>query len=334
MAPNTLRDRVRAATVEKTTPTAPAAEDIQHERTADGADGERPAGHEPDETEGALSWLRRYEDQITEALPEHVEADAFWAAVRAALPSLRRCSPASKLQAVLTGARFGLAPDGKVAVIRADGAQAVFVPMYRGYIDLMHRSGRIESVHVGLIHEAEEWSFEPSAPYPLDFTHKARPDMPKAERGPVILAYAFARMRGGGRSQVVLLNREDAEEIRDTYSEAYRRAQDSGAHDSYWHTHFTDMWIKSGVRRLEKWVPTSAAVRALGDVEDAGEAGQVQVTLAPDPQDAALAAEAERAHRAAEATQDPARPGSVALPVKPGTKRGRSRPKKQRGGRR
>jgi len=331
---NSLKDRVKAAAERTAGKTGPALEDVQHERTLDGVE-DAPAGHdEPDTSEGEMAWLRRYEEHVTEALPECVESAAFFAAVRAVLPTLKRCSPASKLQAVLTAARFGLVPDGKLAVIRGDGAQATFIPTYRGYIELMHRSGRVESVHVGLVHAAEEWSYEPSAPYPLDFTHKARPDLPKAQRGEAILAYAFARMKGGGRSQVVILNREDAEEIRDEYSEAYRRAEESGVRDSFWHTHFLDMWIKSAIRRLEKYVPTSAALRALGDVEDAGEAGQVQITHAPDPEDAALVADAERAHRAAEATQDPARPGSVALPVKVVGKRGRSKPKKVRGGRR
>ncbi|MFE3378812.1 recombinase RecT [Streptomyces anulatus] len=328
-----LKDRVKAATDRGTSGRGPALDDVQHERTPDGIE-EAAAGHEPNTSEGELSWLRRYEEHVTEALPGHVETDAFFAAVRAVMPTLKRCSPASKLQAILTAARFGLVPDGKVAVIRGDGAQAAFIPTYRGYIELMHRSGRVESVHVGLVHAAEEWSFEPSAPYPLDFTHKARPDLPKARRGEPILAYAFARMKGGGRSQVVILNREDAEEIRDEYSDAYRRAEETGHRDSFWHTHFLDMWIKSAIRRLEKYVPTSAALRALGDVEDAGEAGQVQITHAPDPEDAALVADAERAHRAAEATQAPARPGAVALPVKGGGRRGRSKPKKQRGGRR
>ncbi|MFC9341409.1 recombinase RecT [Streptomyces sp. NPDC057020] len=328
-----LKDRVRAAAERTAGKAGPALEEDRHDRAPDGVE-EAAAGHdEPDISEGEIAWLRRYEEHVTEALPERVEPTAFFAAVRAALPTLKRCSPASKLQAVLTAARFGLAPDGKLAVIRADGAQATFIPTYRGYIDLMHRSGRVESVHVEMIYAGEEWSYEPSAPYPLDFTHKARPDLPKAQRGEAILAYAFARMRGGGRSQVILLNRETAEEIRDEYSEGYRRAEESGARNSFWHTHFNDMWLKSAIRRLEKYVPTSAALRALGDVEDAGEAGDVQITLAPDPEDALLVADAERAHRAAEATQDPARPGSVALPVK-ARKHSRSKPKRQRGGRR
>ncbi|MEU9033839.1 recombinase RecT [Streptomyces sp. NPDC048352] len=322
-----LKDRVKAATERGTGPVGPALDDV-HERTADG-EGEQGAGH-PDGAEGVMEWLRRYEEHFNEALPAHLETGPFFAAVRAILPSLSRCTPASKLQALLTCARFGLVPDGQQAVITASGNVATFIPTYRGYVELMYRSGRVESVHVLMIHANEEWSYEPTAPYPLDFTHKPRPDLPKAERGEAKLAYAFCRMKGGGRSQVVLLNREDAQEIRDEYSEAYRRAEESGARDSFWHLRFDDMWLKSAIRRLEKVVPTSAELRALGAVEDAGDAGQLQILHAPDPETAALVAEAERAHRAAEAPQLIA---VQPLPVK-GKGRGRSKPKKNRGGRR
>jgi recombination protein RecT len=56
---------------------------------------------------------------------------------------------------------------------------------------------------------------------------------------------------------VVVLNREQAEYIRDHDAKGSRRA------DSPWQTHFEDMWIKSCVRRLRKWVPTSADIRDL-----------------------------------------------------------------------
>ncbi|MBT2492323.1 recombinase RecT [Streptomyces sp. ISL-96] len=323
-----LKDRVKAATERGTGPGGPALAG-EHERTPDGQGEDQAAGHEQDATEGVMEWLRRYEDHFNEALPSHLETGPFFAAVRAILPKLTRCTPASKLQALLTCARFGLVPDGQQAVVTASGGVATFIPTYRGFVELMYRSGRVDSVHVGMIHEADEWSIEPTAPPPLDFTHKPRPELPKAERGPEILAYAFCWMKNGARSQVVVLSREDAEAIRDEYSEAYRRAEETGARDSFWHTDFPAMWLKSAIRRLEKVVPTSAELRALGAADEAGEAGQVQILHAPDPEAEALVAEAERAHRAAEASQDTSvRP----LPVK-GSKRGRSKPKRNRGGR-
>ncbi|WP_284576646.1 recombinase RecT [Streptomyces sp. 2P-4] len=304
MALNTLKDRVRMATAEKPVKAAAVPAVV-----VEGATGEELRAAEQAEggkaTDTVMAWLERYGDDFTAALPAHVDTGSFMAAVRAALPALSRCTPASLLQALLTCARFGLLPDGKHAVVKAEGATAVFIPMYQGYVELMYRSGRVGSVHVGLIHEHDEWSFEPTAPAPLDFTHKPRVDLPKAERGPVILAYAFAWMTSGARSAVVMLSREDAEAIRDEYSQAYRRAEDSGRADSFWHRDFNAMWSKSALRRLHKLVPMSAELVALARVDDAGDAGQVQVIHAPTGDGAELLAEADEAHERAEDSQAP-----------------------------
>ncbi|PKA32878.1 recombinase RecT [Streptomyces sp. SM8] len=318
-----LKDRVRAVA-------APTAEQPTVEatvtRTADVPQQSTPdelhssaQGESGDVADIALDWLERYGEEFTKALPSHIDNGVFLAAVRAALPGLVRCTPASLLQALLTCARFGLVPDGRHAVIKREGKTAVFVPMAQGYVELMYRSGRVGSVHVGMIHEADEWSYEPSAPAPLDFTHKPRVELSKKDRGPAILAYAFCWMTSGARSQVIVLSREDAEAIRDEYSSAYQRAKDSGANDSFWHTDFDKMWAKSALRRLHKVVPMSAELVALLAADDAGDEGRVQVVHAPDPEVAVLAAEAERAYEAAEGSQELA---DAALPRKsPRTRR-------------
>lgn len=273
----------------------------------------------------ALAWLEQYGKEFTKALPSHIDTGTFLAAVRAALPGLVRCTPASLLQALLSCARFGLIPDGRHAVIWREGTQAVFVPMAQGYVELMYRSGMVGSIHVGMIYEGDEWSYEPTAPAPLDFTHKPALTVPKAQRGEPLLAYAFAWMTSGARSQVIVLTREDAEEIRDQYSQAYQRAQETGTNDSFWHTDFLAMWRKSTTRRLPKAVPMSAELVALIKADDAGDAGQVQVVHAPDPETAGLVAEAVRAHRSAEASQD-----TTVRPLPRKKASGRSKPKKDR----
>lgn len=326
-----LKSRLRAAR-------RPAEEIEQHDQAPDvPAELAGMAGHEdvvPPMSKKVMAWLERYDKEFGEALPKHVDKNVFFAAVRAVLPDLARCTPASTLQALLTCARFGLVPDGTQAVIKREGKLAVFVPMYQGYIDQMYWSGLVDSVHIGVIHKTDAWDFTPTAPAPDDFVHRPRLELSKAERGPVVLAYAFAWLKGGARSQVVLLSREDAEQIRDEYSEAYRRAEDSGKADSFWHTHFDQMWVKSCVRRLAKVVPTSAEMRSLADVDDAGDAGQVQILAAPDPETVRLLTEAESASEAAEASQEPVNPK---LARKRATARRRadqrSKGKKQRGGR-
>ncbi|MFJ2206032.1 recombinase RecT [Streptomyces microflavus] len=305
MALTSLKDRVRAATSDQPTEKTAAMPAVVVEgstpeelTTAVQAEGGTA-------TDTVMGWLERYGDDFTAALPSHVDVGTFMSAVRAALPSLSRCTPPSLLQALLTCARFGLIPDGRQAVITAEGPFAVFIPMYQGYIELMYRSGRVGSVHVGLIHENDEWSFEPTAPAPQDFVHKPRVDLPKAERGEPILAYAFTWMTSGARSQVVMLSREDAEAIRDEHSKAYQRAQESGQADSFWHRDFNAMWSKSALRRLHKVVPMSAELVALARVDDAGDAGQVQVIHAPTGEERALLVEAEEQHARAEDSQAP-----------------------------
>lgn len=314
MATNTLKDRVRAATSDKPEVVEDASADQLH--AAEQAEG-------GEATDTVMTWLERYDAQFTKALPSHVDSSAFLAAVRDALPDLARCTPASLLQALLACAKFGLVPDGRHAVIKREGKLAVFVPMYQGYVDLMYRSGQVRSVHVGMIHAGDEWNYEPTAPSPLDFTHKPALDVSRAHRGKPILAYAFCWLAGGSRSQVVLLTREDAEEIRDEYSVAYRRARDEGRTDSFWHTDFDAMWSKSALRRLHKVVPMSAELVQLAQADDAGDAGRVQLFHAPD-EDAQLLADAKAAHKAAEGSQEPRVP--VPLPRK--NSGGRTQPRR------
>lgn len=308
MAPNDLKDRVRAITQRSAgqTPARPGPVAPGEGRPAPAGQQAHVDGARPGAVDEMFTHLSGYETQFEAALPQHISTGAFLAATRAILPGLTGCTPASVLQALLTCARFGLLPDGHGAVIEAQDRIAVFIPTYRGYIDLMYRSGLVESVHVGLIHEGDEWSFEPTAPAPLDFTHKARPDLPAAERGPVILAYAFCWLKGGTRSQVALINREKAEQIRDEFSRAYQRAEASGQRDSFWHRRFDDQWRKTALRALFRLVPSSAEVRALEATDDAGEDGRVQILHAPDPETATLTAQAEQAHTAAEGSQEPA----------------------------
>ncbi|WP_086777048.1 recombinase RecT [Streptomyces griseus] len=337
MALSSLKDRVRA--VAAPTTDLPTVEETVTGSEAVPAESAREQLHAAAKGEGgkladtALTWLEQYQGEFTKALPSHVDTAAYFTAVRAILPGLVRCTPASLLQALLTCARFGLIPDGRHAVIKREGKTAVFVPMAQGYVELMYRSGRVGSVHVGMIHEGDEWAYEPTAPAPLDFTHKPALTVSKKERGAPILAYAFAWMANGARSQVIVLTREDAEEIRDEYSQAYQRAQESGTNDSFWHTDFVAMWRKSALRRLHKVVPMSAELVALLKADDAGDAGQVQVIHAP-VEERALLVEAEEAHERAEESQDPEETRARPLPRKKRVQPQRSTRKSRKGRRR
>ncbi|MFJ7090443.1 recombinase RecT [Streptomyces mirabilis] len=291
---------------------------------------EPPVGEAtPAQVDEVQEYLDKHGDKFRASLPSHVPYETFQAAVAARLPRLAGCTPASLRMALLTCARFGLVPDGYEAVIDVQGNKAVFIPTYKGYVRLMYRSGLVASVHCGLVHECDEWEVRPSAPAPDDFTLKTRPDLSDEERGKALFAYAFVVLKDGSRSQVVFVNRAKAGQLRDEWSYAYKLAEQSGRKDSFWHRDFDHMMLKSGLKALFPWVPTSAELVALVEAEDAGERGDVQIVHAPRPEAEALAAEAERAHRAAEGSQDaPARPL-----VKRTAAGRRFLGKKQRGGR-
>ncbi|MEU0948709.1 recombinase RecT [Streptomyces canus] len=290
---------------------------------------EPPVGEAtPAQVDAVQEYLDKHGDKFAASLPAHVPYEKFQAAVSALLPRLGRCTPASLRMALMTCARFGLVPDGYEAAIQVQGNKAVFIPTYKGYVRLMYRSGLVASVHYGLVHETDEWEVRPSAPAPDDFTLKIRPELGPEERGKALFAYAFIRTKDGARSQVVFVNRTKATQLRDEWSYAYQLAEQDGRKDSFWHRDFDHMMLKSALKALFPSVPTSAELVALVEADDAGERGDVQIVHAPDPERAALLAEAEQAHRAAEGSQE-----TAPLPVKR-SKQGRTyRGKKQRGGR-
>ncbi|WP_416976650.1 recombinase RecT [Streptomyces sp. T028] len=235
-------------------------------------------------------WLQRRETFFIEALPKGVDPVHFMSVAHALMPKLKDCTPASIHHALLACARFGLEPDGRQAAIIPYKEVATFQPMYEGYIELMYRHPRVDSVHFGWIREKDQWDYEPTAPSPRDFFHKPRVDLTEDERGRVVLAYAFAWI-DGRRSQVIILNRQQAEAIRDKYSKAYRNAERKGLKDSTWHTDFDAMWAKSAVLRLRKVVPTSIdladLLQADDDIDDTSSAPPVirGTVIARDDQD-------------------------------------------------
>lgn len=239
----------------------------------------------------ARSMFMRMKDEFATALPKHVGTDRF---LRMAVTCMRKnpqlldCDPPSVIAALMEAARLGLEPGTKQAAIVPFGKQATFIAQWQGLVELMYRSGQVTSVTAEFIYEADEWEY--TVGDGGTFWH--RPNILAADRGKILLAYAFAEIKGGGRSRVIILSRREAEEIRDEFSKNYQRAEKNrrgnpqqfaehpewGKFNSTWHTHFDAMWRKSCVRRLADWVPQSPELRELlmreneaGEMRDAAE---------------------------------------------------------------
>jgi recombination protein RecT len=143
---------------------------------------------------------------------------------------------------------------------------------YQGEIELIYRAGAVSSVVVEVIRDSDVFVWQPGA---LDLQTPQRwhgqQERPLhvadwfEDRGALKGVYAYAIMKdGGATSKVVVLNKADIDQA--------RASSDSASYDwSPWQKHEAAMWLKTGVHRLQKFVPTSAEfmreqLRAVRDV--------------------------------------------------------------------
>jgi len=125
---------------------------------------------------------------------------------------------------------------------------------YQGYVELMYRAGAVESVVVEVVYSTDKFEYVRGVHQrPIHET-----DWDSDERGELRLAYAYANMKGGAVSKVVVLNKHDIARIRDK-SASWKYDQAQRKETSPWTTSPDAMWLKTAARQLRKWVPTSAS---------------------------------------------------------------------------
>lgn len=135
--------------------------------------------------------LTLWKDEVSRALPKHLEKnmDRF---LRIALtefrvnPTLATCDPRSVFAAVLTAAQMGWeigGPMGLAYLVPYKG-EAQLIPGWKGYVDLVHRSGRGE-VWTGAVYEGDAF----------EYVLGARPDLkhvPSGEDDPELLTHTYS----------------------------------------------------------------------------------------------------------------------------------------------
>jgi recombination protein RecT len=219
-------------------------------------------GNTPARQDSARALLDSMASEFEAVLPRQIPLDYFLRVALTGLktkPALAACSRASLLSALLDCAQVGLLPCTNEAAIIPYGQTATFVPQYQGYVEIFHRTGKVERVELDWKYEADR--LEHVKGDNPRFQHWPNYDTP--DRGEISLAYAFLRYKDGGRSDVSILNRAQAERIRDKHSKGYQKAERDKTYDSPWHTDFDAMWLKSVLRRLAKYVPKTPELALL-----------------------------------------------------------------------
>ena len=232
--------------------------------------------------------LERFKGKIAEVLPKHVGVDRLVRTTMLCItqnPKLLQCDSKSFLRSVMQSASLGLEL-GTVLQLAylvpfwnssRNCLECQFIPGYRGLIDLARRSGQVADVYARIVYEKEKCEIEEGTLHGIKHT-----PLPPSKRGEKrVGAYAVARGREG---RVLGWEWMWAEEI-----EAIRKKsldQKKNPKDNPWNTHEEEMWKKSPVRRLAKWLPLSPEFQRAASIDEYQEEG---ITPPFDPEiDAAL----------------------------------------------
>lgn len=211
--------------------------------------------------QGPAAVVEQYRESLALVMPSHLQ-QRVGAWIRNTQGLLRRDeklmqaaqNDVGQFIAVLMDAgRLGLEPGTEQYYLvprwnnKKRATEVTGVRGYQGEIELMYRAGAVSSVIVEVVRERDQFQFRPG--------RDERPvhdiDWDADDRGELRLVYAYAVMKDGATSKVVVLNRGHIAKA--------RAKSDSADKDwSPWNTDEESMWLKTGAHRLAKWVPTSA----------------------------------------------------------------------------
>jgi recombination protein RecT len=240
---------------------------------------------------GPAAQIEQYRDEYAALVPSHINPDQWIRLAVGAIRGDKNLMAAAQtdvgvfLREMKVAARLGLEPGTEQFYLTPrkskahNGRQIIKgIVGYQGIVELIYRAGAVSTVIVEAVRERDTFQYVPG-----------RDDRPVhgidwfgAERGDLVGVYAYAVMKDGAVSKVVVLNKKRVMEIR-------AKSDSKNSDYSPWNTNEESMWLKSAVRQLAKWVPTSAEymreqLRAQAEV--AGELTSVAgAPLPPQPTD-------------------------------------------------
>jgi recombination protein RecT len=216
---------------------------------------------------GPGAVIEKYRPDLSIVLPSHIRADTWMRVAMGATrksPQLRTAcdaSPETMMAALYEAARLGLEPGTDEYYLtprrnKKGGWEVLGIVGYRGEVELMYRGGAVSSVIVCDVREGDIFQWRPGE---MDRpTHHPRVGVGlewfTADRGETVGAYAYAIMKDGTVSNVVIADQRRIKRAMDASATA-------GTAYSPWASDYGAMVLKTAAHDLEKWVPTSAEYR-------------------------------------------------------------------------
>lgn len=205
--------------------------------------------------------LEQAKPRLASVLPRHMSVDRLIRITLAAVsqtPKLAECTADSVLFGVMKAAQLGLEPGVLggcylVPFSNKGTMEAVFIPGYRGLIDLARRSGQIESIEAHVVFEKDRFLCH----YGLDPKLEHEPFWGE-EPGGIMAVYAIAKLKDGGK-QLEVMTKAQIDRI---------RARSKSGSSGPWVTDYPEMARKTVVRRLCKYLPLSPELADAMESED------------------------------------------------------------------
>jgi recombination protein RecT len=201
--------------------------------------------------------------QLVNSLPSHLtEKGDAW--INGALAAVQRnqdlvgailSSPHTFTNALSEAAQYGLTPGTPEYYLtprRNKGRMEVLgIVGYQGEIELIYRAGAVSSVIAEVVYEHDEYQYERGVD--LKPVHKIPGGNfgARKARGELIGVYAYGIMKDGSISRIIEHGKDHIEDVK-------RTSQGSDGQYSPWQKWPDQMWLKTAVHSLSKWVPTSA----------------------------------------------------------------------------
>lgn len=203
------------------------------------------------------------EKEIARALPQHMTASQFSRVVLTAIKSnpsllaIMEKNPVSMLSSIMLAAQLGLdlTPSLGQAYLIPYGDKCQFQIGYRGLLNLVMRSGEIQSIEANIVYDHDEFEFVISPTTPK-FEH--RPFL-RGPRGKAYLVYCIARFKDGTNSIPDWMTICEIDEIR-------KRSKSSNS--GPWVTDYEEMAKKTVIKRACKRLPISVEIMKQIEVDD------------------------------------------------------------------
>lgn len=216
------------------------------------------------------AMLKQHQAEIARALPRHLNPDRM---TRIALtefrknPRLAECDPRSVFAAVIMASQLGLEPGlmGQCYLIPYK-TECQLIPGYQGLLDLVRRTGKVRRIEAQVVYERDHFIYRTG----LNVTLEHEPLL-DGDRGEPRLAYAVAEFADGGH-HVEIMTRAEIEGIRDRGSNS-QNAKRWGK-KTPWDTDADQMWRKTVLRRLCKFLPKSVELATALSLDEAAGQGQ------------------------------------------------------------